>query len=97
MHGTKALSISAIREIYGLETISLRDENRFYFLNTFFSVSEANMYLQVSTVLKHLSLLRSSWLISLIEVKLNDMEECLTVSCTSKFPRHFSGHMWKEC
>lgn len=48
MHGTKALSISAIREIYGLETVSLRDENRYYFLNTFFSVSEANMYLQVS-------------------------------------------------
>eukprot|EP00210_Caulerpa_lentillifera_P003662 g3496.t1 len=47
MHGTKPLSKSSIREIYGLETVNLRNDTRWYFLNTFFSVSEANMYLQL--------------------------------------------------
>ena len=47
MHGTRSMTIAAIREVYGRETVNLRNEDRYYFLNTFFSVSEANMYLQV--------------------------------------------------
>ena len=47
MHGTQSMDLAAIRRVYGLETVNLRDEGRWYFLNTLFSVSEANLYLQV--------------------------------------------------
>lgn len=35
-------------EIYGRELVDLRNESRWEFLNTLFSVSEAVMYMQVS-------------------------------------------------
>eukprot|EP00899_Mesostigma_viride_P028373 jgi/Mesvir1/8720/Mv02649-RA.2 len=47
MHGTSMLSNRAISELYGRELVDLRDEKRWVFLNTFFSVSEAVMYMQV--------------------------------------------------
>lgn len=47
-HGTKMMSLSKIRSVYGRETVRLSNESRWSFLNTFFSVSEANLYLQVS-------------------------------------------------
>lgn len=47
MHGTKMLSTQAVSEIYGRELVDLRKENRWEFLNTFFSVSEAVMFMQM--------------------------------------------------
>ena len=46
MHGTRLLSWSELRETYGRELVSLRNEARYGFLNTLFSVSEAVLYLQ---------------------------------------------------
>lgn len=42
------LSWQELRQAYGRELISLRNEPRFNFLNTLFSVSEALMYMQVT-------------------------------------------------
>ncbi|KAL9253876.1 Cytosolic purine 5'-nucleotidase-like protein [Drosera capensis] len=47
MHGTTMLSNRAVSEIYGRELVDLRKENRWEFLNTFFSVSEAVAYMQM--------------------------------------------------
>lgn len=47
MHGTKMLSNRSISELYGRELVDLRNENRWEFLNTLFSVSEAVMYMQM--------------------------------------------------
>uniref|UniRef100_A0A7N2LVL1 Uncharacterized protein n=1 Tax=Quercus lobata TaxID=97700 RepID=A0A7N2LVL1_QUELO len=47
MHGTKMLSTRAVSEMYGRELVDLRKENRWEFLNTLFSVSEAVAYMQV--------------------------------------------------
>ncbi|XP_054806971.1 uncharacterized protein LOC129309419 [Prosopis cineraria] len=46
MHGTKMLSNRALSEMYGRELVDLK-QNRWEFLNTFFSVSEAVAYLQM--------------------------------------------------
>jgi len=48
MHGTRLMDPAAIRSTYGLETINPRHEERWYFLNTLFSISAANLYLQVN-------------------------------------------------
>ena len=48
MHGTQMLSWQELRESYGRELVSLRNEQRYTFLNTLFSVSEAVMYMQAS-------------------------------------------------
>lgn len=47
MHGTKMLSNRAISEMYGRELVDLRNESRWEFLNTLFSISEAVMYMQM--------------------------------------------------
>ncbi|KAI4335091.1 hypothetical protein L6164_013770 [Bauhinia variegata] len=47
MHGTKMLSTRAVSEMYGRELVDLRKENRWEFLNTLFSVSEAVAYMQM--------------------------------------------------
>eukprot|EP00850_Spirogloea_muscicola_P019792 SM000199S05419 [mRNA] locus=s199:71818:86485:+ [translate_table: standard] len=47
MHGTEMLSNRAISGAYGREFVDLRDEHRWEFLNTLFSVSEAVMYMQM--------------------------------------------------
>ncbi len=47
MHGTRMLNWQEIRELYGREVVNLRNESRWVFLNTLFSVSEAVMYMQV--------------------------------------------------
>ncbi|KAL9237571.1 hypothetical protein vseg_012103 [Gypsophila vaccaria] len=47
MHGTTMLSTRAVSEIYGRELVDLRQESRWEFLNTFFSVSEAVAYMQL--------------------------------------------------
>ena len=47
MHGTRMLSWQEIRDAYGREVVNLRNEGRWVFLNTLFSVSEAVMYMQV--------------------------------------------------
>ncbi|XP_031496925.1 uncharacterized protein LOC116262049 [Nymphaea colorata] len=47
MHGTRMLSTKAVSEMYGRELVDLRNESRWEFLNTFFSVSEAVMYMQM--------------------------------------------------
>ncbi|CAK9215609.1 unnamed protein product [Sphagnum troendelagicum] len=47
MHGTKMLSNRAISELYGRELVDLRNERRWEFLNTLFSVSEAVMFMQM--------------------------------------------------
>ena len=46
MHGTHMMSTGEIREAYGRELVNLRNEGRWTFLNTLFSVSEAVMYMQ---------------------------------------------------
>ncbi|KAF7145962.1 hypothetical protein RHSIM_Rhsim04G0249600 [Rhododendron simsii] len=46
MHGTRMLSNRAVSEMYGRELVDLRKENRWEFLNTLFSVSEAVAYMQ---------------------------------------------------
>lgn len=46
MHGTRMLSWSEIRNTYGRELVVLKHD-RWQFLNTLFSVSEAVMYMQV--------------------------------------------------
>lgn len=40
------LSWQELRETYGRELVNLRNERRYNFLNTLFSVSEAVMYMQ---------------------------------------------------
>ncbi|XP_021889437.1 cytosolic purine 5'-nucleotidase, partial [Carica papaya] len=47
MHGTKMLSTRAVSEMYGRELVDLRNESRWVFLNTLFSVSEAVAYMQM--------------------------------------------------
>ncbi|GJN37806.1 hypothetical protein PR202_gb26797 [Eleusine coracana subsp. coracana] len=47
MHGTQMLSTRAVSEIYGRELVDLRNESRWEFLNTLFSVSEAVMFMQM--------------------------------------------------
>ncbi|GFZ13823.1 HAD-superfamily hydrolase, subfamily IG, 5'-nucleotidase [Actinidia rufa] len=47
MHGTRMLSNQAVSEMYGRELVDLRRENRWEFLNTLFSVSEAVAYMQM--------------------------------------------------
>ncbi|KAL6959101.1 hypothetical protein U1Q18_015945 [Sarracenia purpurea var. burkii] len=47
MHGTTMLSNRAVSEMYGRELVDLRKENRWEFLNTLFSVSEAVAYMQM--------------------------------------------------
>ncbi|KAL0889939.1 hypothetical protein Bca101_013922 [Brassica carinata] len=47
MHGTNMLSNKAVSEIYGRELVDLRNQSRWEFLNTFFSVSEAVAYAQM--------------------------------------------------
>ncbi|KAL4547860.1 hypothetical protein Ndes2526B_g07081 [Nannochloris sp. 'desiccata'] len=47
MHGTRMLSPAEVRNSYGRETVSLRNESRWVFLNTLFSVSEAVMFTQL--------------------------------------------------
>ena len=47
MHGTRMMSTGEIHEVYGRELVILRNESRWTFLNTLFSVSEAVMYAQV--------------------------------------------------
>jgi hypothetical protein len=50
MHGTRMLSWQEIREQYGREVVNLRNEGRWVFLNTLFSVSEAVMFAQVGVL-----------------------------------------------
>ena len=50
MHGTKLMSWSEVRETYGRELVNLRNEGRYTFLNTLFSVSEAVLYMQACTL-----------------------------------------------
>eukprot|EP00271_Cylindrocystis_brebissonii_P011130 TRINITY_DN2791_c0_g1_i1.p1 TRINITY_DN2791_c0_g1~~TRINITY_DN2791_c0_g1_i1.p1 ORF type:complete len:780 (+),score=160.50 TRINITY_DN2791_c0_g1_i1:243-2582(+) len=47
LHGSTMLSNRSISRLYGRELIDLRDEERWEFLNTLFSVSEAVMYMQM--------------------------------------------------
>ncbi|KAL2630442.1 hypothetical protein R1flu_015128 [Riccia fluitans] len=47
MHGTKMISNRAISELYGRELVDLRNERRWEFLNTLFSISEAGLYMQM--------------------------------------------------
>ncbi|KAL3321512.1 hypothetical protein AABB24_039238 [Solanum stoloniferum] len=47
MHGTRMLSTREVSEIYGRELVDLRKENKWEFLNTLFSVSEAVAYMQL--------------------------------------------------
>lgn len=47
MHGTRMMSWQNIRDQYGREVVNLRNEGRWVFLNTLFSVSEAVMYMQL--------------------------------------------------
>lgn len=47
MHGTRMLTPGEVREAYGRQLINLRNESRYIFLNTLFSVSEAVLYMQM--------------------------------------------------
>ena len=47
MHGTRMMSKRKVRKEYGREVVMLKDEGRWVFLNTLFSVSEACIYMQV--------------------------------------------------
>ncbi|KAG6756899.1 hypothetical protein POTOM_037198 [Populus tomentosa] len=51
MHGTRMLSTQDVSEMYGRELVDLRKENRWVFLNTLFSVSEAVAYMQLELIL----------------------------------------------
>ncbi|CAJ1975684.1 unnamed protein product [Sphenostylis stenocarpa] len=84
MHGTKMLSTRAVREIYGRELVDLRLDDRWVFLNTFFSMSEAVAYMQQLGNSKELimeTITTSS--------KLNDIDlggdDDLTETCPNEF------------
>jgi len=47
MHGTRKMSPAEVRSAYGRDLVNLKDESRWVFLNTLFSVSEAVMYAQM--------------------------------------------------
>ncbi|EFN59339.1 hypothetical protein CHLNCDRAFT_56697 [Chlorella variabilis] len=47
MHGTRMMTPAEVRESYGRELVNLRNESRYVFLNTLFSVSEAVLYMQM--------------------------------------------------
>lgn len=51
------MSPGEIREVYGRELVNLKNESRWSFLNTLFSVSEAVMYMQVRAACSHATLL----------------------------------------
>ncbi len=51
MHGTHMMSTGEIPEVYGRELVNLRNESRWTFLNTLFSVSEACMYMQARFII----------------------------------------------
>jgi hypothetical protein len=46
MHGTAMMGWQEIREAYGREVVNLRNEGRWVFLNTLFSISEAVLFAQ---------------------------------------------------
>ena len=48
MHGTRMLGWQEIRHAYGREVVNLRNEGRWVFLNTLFSISEAVLFCQAS-------------------------------------------------
>ena len=47
MHGTRMMSAAEVRFAYGRDLVNLKEESRWVFLNTLFSVSEAVMYAQM--------------------------------------------------
>ncbi|KAK3278073.1 hypothetical protein CYMTET_13969 [Cymbomonas tetramitiformis] len=47
MHGTRMMGWAELSATYGRELVDLRDESRWRFLNTLFSVSEACLYMQM--------------------------------------------------
>lgn len=47
MHGTKMLNAKETRDAYGRELVRLANSDRWKFINTFFSVSEAVMFSQL--------------------------------------------------
>jgi len=47
MHGTTRMTAAEVRDLYGRELVNLKDEGRWSFMNTFFSVSEAVLYAQL--------------------------------------------------
>ncbi|KIZ07124.1 hypothetical protein MNEG_0828 [Monoraphidium neglectum] len=47
MHGTHMMGWQDIREAYGREVVNLRNEGRWVFLNTLFSISEAVLFCQL--------------------------------------------------
>lgn len=47
MHGTRMLTPAEVRAAYGRDTVNLRNEARWVFLNTLFSVSEAVAFAQL--------------------------------------------------
>ena len=47
MHGTRRMTPAEVRFAYGRELVNLKNESRWVFLNTLFSVSEAVMYAQM--------------------------------------------------
>ena len=61
MHGTHMMSWQELREAYGRDLVSLRNEARYSFLNTLFSVSEACMYMQVTNLPPHPHIHRSPY------------------------------------
>lgn len=98
MHGTKTMSHSTIKEVYGLETVNLRNEDRWYFLNTLFSVSEANLYLQVTTLFDPIGpTFFSSLSTFLMGAKLIITKLCLMAIFMALFLKPCFAHMSRAC
>ena len=92
MHGTRMMSKRKVRQEYGREVVMLKDEGRWVFLNTLFSVSEACIYMQVSRVLSWLGplLLVSLALLLLVltaEILQMAVVGTLQLRCASTFAR----------
>ncbi|KAL6008848.1 hypothetical protein ACLOJK_022074 [Asimina triloba] len=101
MHGTKMLSTRAVSEMYGRELVDLRKESRWEFLNTFFSVSEAVMFMQL---LLNLRLVTSffpfysgSWLTDWTKEKyLQSLDHLITAVAKALFRAHVEGQLKNE-
>lgn len=95
MHGLKKLTPSEFTSLYGREMVDLRDEARWVFINTLFSVSECSLYMQLVERLDDNSLERNS-VAPFNFNKCNTYNKLFSVASKAIFRAHVEGNMKKE-
>ena len=93
MHGTRMMSVAEIRQVYGREVVNLRNEGRWLFLNTLFSVSEACMMQQLVDRLDLSSSHYHIWPLSLGNITYQDLYKLVAKAL---FRTHVEGKLKSE-